>query len=223
MECRSIWKLSYLKTPCSHCHGCNVECSVVPPWTKASKRYVSFFHQKGALGVLAIFSSVFQPKNFDFSVLLFISVCGFYAVEHLVFGFVKSSNGSSEFFSGLSSIWAAVKRLRWSRTAAKRNCYWKEYVTNQIIEITSRWWNIVEIRWRSPFSNSARDFDLAMWSTEVDQFANYGFQRTPRAGNRRSSRNCGLCRVFLTWLFRLINRRRLLLTDLFDDKNRDWH
>ena len=32
------------------------------------------------------------------------------------------------------------------------------------------------LRWRACVSNNARDFDLAMWNTYVDQFANYGFQ-----------------------------------------------
>ena len=32
-------------------------------------------------------------------------------------------------------------------------------------KITSRWLNIVGIRMRSRISNSARDFDLVMWST----------------------------------------------------------
>ena len=32
------------RTPCSHFHGCVEECCVVPPWTKASEKYVSF-HQ----------------------------------------------------------------------------------------------------------------------------------------------------------------------------------
>ena len=52
------------------------------------------------------------------------------------------------------------------------------------------------LRWRACVSNNARDFDLAMWNTYVDQFANYGFQLASRTSNRRSSRtsrsNC-LC------------------------------
>ena len=55
------------------------------------------------------------------------------------------------------------------------------------------------LRWRACVSNNARDFDLAMWNTYVDQFANYGFQLASRASNRRSSRtsrsNCRLRRV----------------------------
>ena len=41
-NCRPHWKLFCPKTPCSHFHSCVKEFCVVPPWTKASKRYESF-------------------------------------------------------------------------------------------------------------------------------------------------------------------------------------
>ena len=44
MERRPHWKFFCSKTPCSHFHSCVKEFCVVPPWTKASKRYESF-HQ----------------------------------------------------------------------------------------------------------------------------------------------------------------------------------
>ena len=73
-----------------------------------------------------------------------------------------------------------------------------------VAKITSRWLNIIGICKRSCVSNNTRDFDLAMWSTQVDQFVNYGFQCASRASNGRNSRtlrsNCGLCCVFLNQL-----------------------
>ena len=73
-------------------------------------------------------------------------------------------------------------------------------------KITSRWLNIVGIHGRSRVSNGTQDFDLAMRSTKVDRFANYGFQHASRTSNLSSSKtlrnNCGLCRVFLTWLMK---------------------
>ena len=63
--------------------------AVTPHWTKVSERYVSFCNQKEGieffffLAVWASFSSLFgfcAKKNFGFLVLLFISVCGLYAV-----------------------------------------------------------------------------------------------------------------------------------------------
>ena len=60
-------------------HGCVEECWVVPPWTKASERYVSFFNQEEGTGIfglnLAVLNSVSVQKKFGFSVWLFISVC----------------------------------------------------------------------------------------------------------------------------------------------------
>ena len=52
-------------TLCSLFHGYVEECCVIPPWTKASERYISFFNQEGGIGifgfgVLAIFNSVFR-------------------------------------------------------------------------------------------------------------------------------------------------------------------
>ena len=73
-------------------------------------------------------------------------------------------------------------------------------------KITSRWLNIVGIHGRSRVSNGTQDFDLAMRSTKVDRYANYGFQHASRTSNLSSSKtlrnNCGLCRVFLTWLMK---------------------
>ena len=75
-----------------------------------------------------------------------------------------------------------------------------------VAKITSRWLNIVGIHGRSRVSNGTQDFDLAMRSTKVDRFANYGFQHASRTSNLSSSKtlrnNCGLCRVFLTWLMK---------------------
>ena len=46
------------------------------------------------------FRSVFVPKNFGFSVLMFIAVCGFSAIYHLVFGFrEKNTSGISDLIS----------------------------------------------------------------------------------------------------------------------------
>ena len=42
MKRRPHWKFFCPKTPCSHLNGCVEESRVVPPWTKASERYVSF-------------------------------------------------------------------------------------------------------------------------------------------------------------------------------------
>ena len=42
IEHRPLWEFFGPKTPCSHFYSCVKECCVVPPWTKASKRYVSF-------------------------------------------------------------------------------------------------------------------------------------------------------------------------------------
>ena len=65
MKCQSIWKFFCPTTLCSLFYGYVEECCVIPPWTKASERYVSFFNQEGGIGifgfgVLAIFSSVFR-------------------------------------------------------------------------------------------------------------------------------------------------------------------
>ena len=49
-------------------------------------------------------------------------------ISDAVFGF----SYLTYFGSGSSSIWAAILRLHWSRTAAKRRCYLEEYVTNQL-------------------------------------------------------------------------------------------
>ena len=97
-------------------HGCAEECCVVPPWTKASEA------KEGGIGIFG-----FWAKNFGFSVLLFFRI--WFSV------FVKYINN---IFSGLSSIWAAIKRLHWPRTAAKRlveknsYCYLEEYVRSQM-------------------------------------------------------------------------------------------
>ena len=62
-------------TLCSLFHGYVVECCAIPPWTKASGRYVSFFNQEGGIGifgfgVLAIFNSVFRfCCSFRFAIL----------------------------------------------------------------------------------------------------------------------------------------------------------
>ena len=75
-----------------------------------------------------------------------------------------------------------------------------------VAKITSPWLKIIGIRTRSCVLNSNWDFDLAMWSTKVDQFVNYGFQCASRASNGRSSRtlrsNYGFCRVFPNWLMK---------------------
>ena len=65
MKCQSIWKFFCPTTLCSLFHGYVEECCVIPPWTKASERYISFFNQEGGIGifgfgVLAIFNSVFR-------------------------------------------------------------------------------------------------------------------------------------------------------------------
>lgn len=88
-----------------------------------------------------------------------------FASSSLAFGFRVSSKIQTCFRNFLSQTAANAKWLRGIRD--KPN----------FTEITSLWWNIVEIHGRSRFSNSTRDFDLAMWSTEVDQCVNYGFQR----------------------------------------------
>ena len=97
-------------------HGCAEECCVVPPWTKASEA------KEGGIGIFG-----FCAKNFGFSVLLFFRI--WFSV------FVKNINN---IFSRLSSIWAAIKRLHWPRTAVKRliekncYCYLEEYVRSQM-------------------------------------------------------------------------------------------
>lgn len=65
MKCQSIWKFFCPTTLCSLFHGYVEECCIIPPWTKASERYISFFNQEGGIGifgfgVLAIFNSVFR-------------------------------------------------------------------------------------------------------------------------------------------------------------------
>ena len=59
MERRPHWKFFCSKTPCSHFHSCVKEFCVVPPWTKASKRYESF-HQS----VITIFICVWVDSPF---------------------------------------------------------------------------------------------------------------------------------------------------------------
>ena len=49
-------------------------------------------------------------------------------ISDAVFGF----SNQTYLVSGFSSIWAAITRLHWSRIAAKRKCYLKECVTNQL-------------------------------------------------------------------------------------------
>ena len=68
------------------------------------------------VAVLAIFRSVFRffgfcAKIFGFSVLLLISVCGFYAFWHLVFGFrQKHKQVCRNFFP----VCLRSERLNWS-------------------------------------------------------------------------------------------------------------
>ena len=40
---------------------------------------------------------------------LFISVCGYYVIQHLIFGFRQKFKRDFQIFSGLSSICAAIK------------------------------------------------------------------------------------------------------------------
>ena len=54
---------------------------------------------------------------------------------------------------------------------------------SNVTKVTSLRWKIVGIRKGPRVSDDARDFDLAMWSPKVDQFANYGFQRASCASN----------------------------------------
>ena len=84
------------------------------------------------LAILNIRFSVFVPKklwSFGFRIHF-----GLRILRDLAFGFRFSSKiqtGSRNFFD-LSSIWAAMKPLRWSQKIAKRRCYWEECVTNQM-------------------------------------------------------------------------------------------
>ena len=117
MECTLIWKFFFFpQNSMNRFHGCAEECCVVPPWTKASEA------KEGGIWIFG-----FCAKNFGFSVLLFFRI--------LFSVFVKNINN---IFSGLSSIWAAIKRLHWPRTAAKRlveknsYCYLEEYVRSQM-------------------------------------------------------------------------------------------
>ena len=80
-------------------------------------------------------------KNFGFSVLMFIAVCGFSAIYHLVFGFREKIPAGFRIWYPMQfsvfpiwPIWVPVSlrsewqftRLHWSRIAAKRKCYWED-------------------------------------------------------------------------------------------------
>ena len=129
------------KTPCSPFTA--VSRSVVKcrhGRRRERSRYVSFFNQRGGieafvltiLAILNIRFSVFVPKKlWSFGFLVHF---GLRILRDLAFGFRFSSKiqtGSRNFFD-LSSIWAAMKPLRWSQKIAKRRCYWEECVTNQM-------------------------------------------------------------------------------------------
>ena len=96
---------------------------------KESRSFCSMVHRGGHwyfwfwLFFRSVFS-VFVPKNFGFSVLVFIAVCEF--STSLVSVFAKNTNGFSDLTSdavfgfsyltylgsGFSSIWAAITRLQ---------------------------------------------------------------------------------------------------------------
>ena len=63
--------------------------------------------------------SIFAKNTNGFSVLISDAVFGFSYLTYLG--------------SGLSSIWVAIKRLHWSRIAAKCKCYREECMTNQFL------------------------------------------------------------------------------------------
>ena len=67
-------------------------------FAESSKAFIFQKFTEGEIGifgfaVLAIFwigVSVFVPKDFGFSVLVFIAVCGWFFFKHLVFGFRRN-------------------------------------------------------------------------------------------------------------------------------------
>ena len=94
--------------------------------------------------------------------------------------------------SGLSSIWAAIKRLLISNSRETQILLREMREKPTVSEITSHCWNIIGIRKRSRVLNNVRDFDLAMWSTYIGWSVCELWLPTLKS-------NCGLCRVFLNW------------------------
>ena len=159
MKCQSIWKFFCPTTLCSLFHGYVEECCVIPPWTKASERYISFFNQEGGIGifgfgVLAIFYSVFRfCRSFLFAdftqfsiwftrpdpwfspwsdpIQIFVDAAG-----ELFYCFVASVDGQTSqivgcAFSDLILLYAAM--------TTKQNQYWENVSCIYRVFSSSKW------------------------------------------------------------------------------------
>ena len=86
--------------------NCIKECCELLPWTKASERYVSFFNQKGGIGIFVLRFWLILYRFFGFcakKTKAFWCCCSFQLADFTWFSiwfsvFVKNANGFSEFF-----------------------------------------------------------------------------------------------------------------------------